>query len=430
MKPTDIIMKKRMGKALSAFEIQEFVRGACDGSFADYQLSAMLMAICIRGMGDGETLALTHAMAQSGEQMDLGHLPGVKADKHSSGGVGDKTTLICMPIVAALGLTVAKMSGRGLGFTGGTVDKLEAIPGFETALSSAAFDRVVKQTRMCLAGQSGDLAPADKTLYALRDVTGTVMSMPLIASSIMSKKLASGADVLVLDVKCGAGAFMKSEQDAKTLAQTMVNIAKGAGRKAAALISDMDAPLGYAIGNALEVIEALETLNGRGPNDLTQLSLTLAAQMLTLATGESMASALKRAKRALNDGSALNAFRETVKAQGGDISYVDDPSRFALSTKTTVLAPQTGYIAGMDAEKCGHASMLCGAGRMAKEDLIDHGAGIVLKNKVGDFATEGQPIAALYTKLNPAPAQQAFLNALTFSPTAPKARPLILGKVE
>ncbi len=393
MRMYDIIVNKRDGKALSQEEIRFWIDGYTKGEIPDYQTAALLMAICLRGMTSQETAWLTMAMAASGETADLSSIPGVKVDKHSTGGVGDKTTLVVGPIAAACGVPVAKMSGRGLGHTGGTVDKLEAIPGFRTVLEPQEFLEIVKQEGIALIGQTGNLAPADKKIYALRDVTGTVESIPLIAASIMSKKLAAGADAIVLDVKTGSGAFMKTMEDAIALAREMVAIGVHSGRETVALITDMDLPLGNAIGNSLEVREAIETLQGKGPQDFTQLCLVLAANMLFVAQRGTMEQCMEQASQALYSGTALTKFKAMVQAQGGR----PEPELLALSPcKKTVCAQRQGYITKMETRQCGIASVVLGAGRAKKEDPVDYGAGILLHVKPGDRVEAGQPLATLY----------------------------------
>ena len=437
----EIIRKKRDGEALTDAEIAFFIRGYLNGKIRDFEASALLMAICFQGMDERETLTLTLEMARSGEQLDLSSLSGVAADKHSTGGVGDKTTLIVAPLVAAMGGRVAKMSGRGLGHTGGTIDKLEAIPGFQTSLSRKRFLRQVEEIGLCVAGQTGELAPADKALYSLRDATSTVESIPLIASSIMSKKLAAGAQCIVLDVKCGSGAFMKTEEQARQLAQEMVRIGRGAGRRVSALITNMDIPLGYAIGNALEVIEAAEILRGRGDQALTRLCVALSAQMMALSAQMMALSAQgsiafyeKKAEAALQDGSAFQKLRELVRAQGGDDSVLEHPERFPQAkVKIPVVSPQSGYISHMDAERIGRAAMLLGAGRVEKEGVIDPAAGIVLRKKTGDFIRQGEPVAQLFTNLEAeeqiAQAAALFLTAIRFSETQPAEEELIYSVI-
>lgn len=432
MRCSDLIKKKRDGGILSEEEIRFLVSGYVKGSIPDYQMSAMLMAIYFQGMDDEETAILTDAMAQSGDMADLAQIPGVKADKHSTGGVGDKTTLIVAPIAAACGVKVAKMSGRGLGHTGGTVDKLESIPGVKTSFTSEEFFDIVKSTGLSVVGQSGNLAPADKKLYALRDVTATVESIPLIAASIMSKKLAAGSDCIVLDVKVGSGAFMKSQEEALLLAQKMVAIGTHRGKQTMALITDMDVPLGRKIGNALEVEEAIETLDGRGPEDLEQVSLKLAANMLCLAQKGSESECLKLAREALESKAALRKFAEMVEAQGGcraDVLSAGKLKRAPLSKKVT--AARSGYLVHMNAEECGRACCLLGAGRAAKEDSIDHGAGMILNKKTGDYVEKGEELCTLFASSEDAlkQAESVFLQALEFGDVQPQKRKLIYASV-
>lgn len=429
----ELIAKKRDGGCLDADELKFFANGAADGSIPDYQVSAMLMAMYLRGLNADETVALTLAMAHSGDVADLSGINGVKGDKHSTGGVGDKTTLIVAPLVAECGVKIAKMSGRGLGHTGGTVDKLEAIPGFNSSLSTDKFIETVNRCGLCVTGQSGNMCPADKKLYSLRDATETVGSIPLIASSIMSKKLAGGADCIVLDVKCGSGAFMKNVESAKKLAETMVGIGKSAGRKVAALITDMDVPLGNNIGNSLEVIEAVETLKGNGPSDLTELSLSLASKLLCLAGKGSLSECRELAAEKLSDGSALEKLAEMVELQGGDPSYILDPSKFASAPYSkAVTARESGYISHMDTEKVGLACMSLGAGRQRKDDIIDPAAGIVLHKKTGDNVEAGETVATLLAsdKKLFAEAAEHFAAALTYSSTAPAQKPVVFDMVE
>ena len=395
----EILLKKRDGKELEKEELSFFVRGCVDGSIPDYQISAMLMAIYFQGMTSHETAVFTQEMANSGEQMNWRSLSMPTVDKHSTGGVGDKTTLIVVPIVASLGVAVPKMSGRGLGHTGGTIDKLSAIPGFQTQLSQDIFQKLLKRNHAAVIAQSGNLAPADKVLYALRDVTATVDSLPLIASSIMSKKLALGADAILLDVKTGSGALMHDFDGSVRLAQTMVEIGNAAGRKTAALITDMDTPLGYAVGNALEVIEAVQTLKGKGPQDLTEVSLSLAAGMLSLVGKGSFEECYQLAEEKLRDGGAFKKFREIGAGQGGDALYLDEPQKFTLSPcRMDICSPADGYLAQIDTLSCGLASVLLGAGRQKKEDSIDTGAGILFFRTVGDPVKKGEPIARLYSR--------------------------------
>lgn len=413
----DIIHKKRNGGELSEDEIRFFIEGYTDESIPDYQAAALCMAVYFRGMTPKETSILTLAMAESGDQIDLGGIEGFTVDKHSTGGVGDKTSLIVVPIVASCGGKVAKMSGRGLGHTGGTVDKLESIPGFRTELNPDDFIKQVNGIGLCIVGQTGELAPADKKLYALRDVTATVESIPLIASSIMSKKLAAGSKGIVLDVKTGSGAFMKTVEESENLAKEMVAIGKSAGRSVTAVITNMDIPLGDSVGNSLEVIEAIKTLKGEGESDLTEVCLTLAAQMLSMVTGEDEKTCYSMARGAIDNGLAINKLREMISAQGGNANVVDDYSLFKQPKYTAeIFSECDGYIEHTDAEKIGIASVILGAGREKKGDPIDPSAGIVLKKKTGDYVKKGEPLAVFYTddegKIEGA--KQEFLNAFTF----------------
>ena len=399
MRMVDIIEAKRDGAELSARQIKFFIDNYTKGIIPDYQASAFAMAVYFRGMTERECADLTDAMARSGDIIDLSAIDGIKTDKHSTGGVGDKTTLIVAPLAASVGIPVAKMSGRGLGHTGGTIDKLESIPGFQTEIDRTKFIDLVNKYKIALAGQSGNLTPADKKLYALRDVTGTVESLPLIASSIMSKKIASGADAIVLDVKTGSGAFMQNLADAEALAQTMVHIGTRVGRQTTALISDMSQPLGHAVGNALEVIEAIETLKGRGPGDLTELSLELAAQMAFLADkADDITTAKTMLKKALDSGSALAKFRQLVENQGGDTSVINDYSRLPQAKYQTKLpARQSGIISSINAHEIGLCAMLLGAGRATKSDTIDPAVGIVLHKKIGDAVQTGEPLLTIHS---------------------------------
>lgn len=393
----DIITKKKRGDALTHAEIDYWIGGYVAGEIPDYQVSALLMAICLRGMGVAETTALTQIMAASGDRIDLSAIPGHKIDKHSTGGVGDKTTLIVSPIVAACGCKAPKMSGRGLGHTGGTIDKLESIPGFRTNLTQEEFISVVKDCGLSLIAQAGTLARADKLLYALRDVTATVDSIPLIASSIMSKKLASGADAVLLDVKVGCGAFMKTVEDARALAETMTAIGQAAHFPTAALLTNMDAPLGNAVGNSLEVAEAVSVLRGAGPDDLRRISLALAAGMLHLAAPCTFEECHARAEEAIRSGAAFDALCRMTAAQGGDVAVLDNPANFPPAhAHRTVTADTTGYLTRLDAETVGRAAVLLGAGRAEKGSTIDHAAGIVLHKKTGDAVSIGDPLATLY----------------------------------
>lgn len=432
MRMYDILAKKRDGGILTDEQIQFFIDGYVSGAIPDYQASALLMAIFLKGMTPHETAALTRSMAQSGDLVDLSSIDGIKVDKHSTGGVGDKTTLIVAPVVASLGVRVAKMSGRGLGHTGGTVDKLESIPGFRTTLDREAFFDVVRRVGVSVIGQSGNLAPADKKLYALRDVTATVNSIPLIASSIMSKKIAAGSDRILLDVKTGSGAFMKTLEDSIALAKEMVSIGEHVGRRTVALITDMDRPLGCAIGNALEVCEACETLQGRGPADLTEVCIELAANMLWLAEKGELAQCRSLAKQQIANGEAFAKLKEMVQAQGGDTSVLDDPSRFDRSNVCyEVLAQREGFLYAMDTERCGIASMELGAGREKKEDPIDYSAGIVLRKKVGDFVRKGEVLASFYSSEESKcrTAEQTFTQALSIQDARPKQTALIYARV-
>ena len=428
MRMYDVIKKKRDGGVLSAEEIRAFVEGYTNGSIPDYQAAALCMAIYFRGMNDEETAELTLAVRDSGEKLDVSGIKGLRVDKHSTGGVGDKTSLVVAPIVASLGLTVAKMSGRGLGHTGGTVDKLEAIPGFCTDLAVSEFERIVNETGIAIVGQSATLAPADKKLYALRDVTATVDSMPLIASSIMGKKLAADDDCIVLDVKTGSGSFMKSVEDSRTLAKLMVAIGKRAGKRISALITDMDRPLGYAVGNSLEVVEAIETLQGKGPEDLLELSLALAAQILFLADKGTLDECCAMAQETITSGKALDTFARMVAAQGGNAEFIYHPENFAKAPYTReVKLTESGYIAAVNTEQYGLASLLLGAGRNTKEDKIDLSAGYLLKKKTGDAVKSGDTLAVLYASREELfdAAERTLLNATTITAEAPEKRPLI-----
>lgn len=397
----DIIDRKKNGEELTKSEIEYFVGGFTRGEIPDYQASALLMAIWFCGMNDRELADLTLSMAHSGDMINLDAVDGFTVDKHSTGGVGDKTTLIVAPAVAACGGKVAKMSGRGLGFTGGTIDKLESIPGFNTSVGEKEFIDNVNKIGLCIAGQTGKIAPADKKIYALRDVTATVDSIPLIASSIMSKKLAAGSKGIVLDVKCGSGAFMKTYEDAKLLAEKMTAIGQRAGRKTVALITNMDIPLGRAVGNALEVKEAVKILKNEQKDELYEVSVALAAHMLSLVNSKDIYECEKMIRFAIENGSALEKLKEAVGAQGGDISYIDDTSKFIdVSVCIEYKAEKSGYINKIDAQKIGRASVLLGAGREKKDDVIDFGAGIYLCKKTGDEVREGDTVARLYTNKN------------------------------
>ena len=433
MRMYDLIMKKRNGGVLSDAEIAYMIGGYVKGEIADYQMSAMLMAIWFRGMNDHEITELTKVMAESGDMVDLSAIEGRKVDKHSTGGVGDKTTLIVAPIVAACGGKVAKMSGRGLGHTGGTVDKLEAIPGYRTTLTREEFFDVVNQCGVSLIGQSGNLAPADKKLYALRDVTATVDCIPLIASSIMSKKLAAGNDCILLDVKTGSGAFMKTLDDSIRLAETMVAIGEGAGRRTMALITDMDIPLGFAIGNSLEVTESMDVLRGKGPEDLREVSLQLAANMLYLVGKGSVEECRRMSERSIADGSAFEAFCAMVRAQGGDDSVLREPEKFGTAPYTKeILAEQDGYVTNMNAEEIGMVSVVLGAGRETKESSIDFSAGLVLHKKYGDAVKRGESLATLHTSKEEAlgEAERRYRAAVAIGKNAPEARKFVYARVE
>lgn len=428
MRMYDIIHKKRNGGELSGDEIRFFVEGYTNGSVPDYQAAAFCMAVYFQGMTEKETSELTLAMAESGDQIDLSGIDGFTVDKHSTGGVGDKTSLIVAPIVASCGGKVAKMSGRGLGHTGGTVDKLEAIPNFRTELTPDEFIKQVNNIGLCIVGQTGELAPADKKLYALRDVTATVESIPLIASSIMSKKLAAGSKGIVLDVKTGSGAFMKTFEESENLAKEMVSIGKSAGRSVTAVITNMDIPLGNSVGNSLEVIEAIKTLKGEGESDLTDVCLTLAAQMLCMVTGEDEKACYAMAKDAIDDGSALNKLCEMISAQGGNAGVVDDFSLFKQPKHTVEISSEReGYIEHTDAEKIGLASVILGAGREKKGDPIDSSAGIVLKKKTGDRVEKGDTLAIFYTddESKIEEAKRDFFEAFTFGNKKSPAQKLI-----
>lgn len=428
----DIIDRKKNGEELTKSEIEYFVGGFTRGEIPDYQASALLMAIWFCGMNDRELADLTLSMAHSGDMINLDAVEGFTVDKHSTGGVGDKTTLIVAPAVAACGGKVAKMSGRGLGFTGGTIDKLESIPGFNTSVGEKEFIDNVNKIGLCIAGQTGEIAPADKKIYALRDVTATVDSIPLIASSIMSKKLAAGSKGIVLDVKCGSGAFMKTYEDAKLLAEKMTAIGQRAGRKTVALITNMDIPLGRAVGNALEVKEAVKILKNEQKDELYEVSVALAAHMLSLVNSKDIYECEKMIRLAIENGSALEKLKEAVGAQGGDISYIDDTSKFIeASVCTEYKAEKSGYINKIDAQKIGRASVLLGAGREKKDDVIDFGAGIYLCKKTGDEVREGDTVARLYTNKNEYAdsALAAIKEAFDYSQKKPYIGKTVLGTV-
>ena len=398
MRMYDLILKKRQGKPLTKDEIQWMIREYTDGRIPDYQMSALLMAICFQGLDKEETYDLTMAMARSGEMLDLSQIQGIKVDKHSTGGVGDKTSLALTPIVASLGIPVAKMSGRGLGHTGGTIDKLESIPGFSTQLEDDAFEEQVNSIGISIMGQTKDLAPADKLLYALRDVTATVDQISLIASSIMSKKLAAGADAILLDVKTGSGAFMKEESDAIQLAKEMVEIGKSAGRKMTAVITNMDEPLGMAVGNILEVKEAIDTLKGNGPDDFVGLIETLASHMLILGgAAKDFDEGLMRVRESIQSGKALDKFKQFVAAQGGDTKYIDHLELFEQADIIEeIRSEQDGFVGSIDAQEMGICSLILGGGRETKESVIDPTVGLVFSKKVADPVKKGDVLATIY----------------------------------
>lgn len=429
MRMADLIAKKRDGGELSAQEIAYMIEGYTEGSIPDYQMSAMLMAIVWRGMTRQETLELTMSMMRSGDVLDLSSVTGIKGDKHSTGGVGDKTSLALLPMLAASGVRMAKMSGRGLGHTGGTIDKLESFPGFSCSLSEERFLAQVEDIGLAIAGQTANLDPADKKLYALRDVTGTVPAIPLIVSSIMSKKLAAGADVIVLDVKCGDGAFMKTEQDAAELAREMVEVGKLAGRRTVACITDMDEPLGCAVGNALEVKEAIALLRGEFGGNLLELCLTLGACILVESgKAENEAEARAALLRGIEDGSAIRKLEELVAAQGGDPAAVRDVSMLpAAKVLLEVPAPREGYVSRIRAEDVGLVSMHLGGGRATKEDVIDLSVGLVLHKKVGDFVHKGESLATIHApdSVKAAAAAQELAACYDISDTAPEKRPFV-----
>ena len=433
MRMYDIILKKRANLPLTDEEIRFVIDGYVKGEIPDYQVSALLMTIVFNGMNARELGTLTLAMAQSGNMVDLSNIDGITVDKHSTGGVGDKTTLIIAPLVAACGGKVAKMSGRGLGHTGGTIDKMESIPNLKVSLEQDAFINQVNQIGLAVIGQSEGLAPADKKLYALRDVTGTVDSIPLIASSVMSKKLASGAQAILLDVKVGSGAFMKNIEDARELAKAMVDIGRENGRSVKAILTDMDRPLGHAIGNALEIREVIDTLKGHGPEDLTHECIIIAAHMLVLSHICDYETALNRVQQALDSGDALERLRLMVDAQGGDSRVIDDESILTIGPFTyDVMAPQDGYIIHMNTEQCGIASVMLGAGRTIKDGSIDYSAGIVMHKKTGNAVSMGERIATLYASDESlfTNAAQTYLAAITIGNTAPKVVDTILDIVE
>lgn len=433
MRMVDLICKKKNGGALSADEIAWMVDGFTKGDIPDYQMSSMMMAICFQGMNEDETLALTLCMRDSGETLDLSAIHGIKVDKHSTGGVGDKTSITLAPLVSSVGVKVAKMSGRGLGHTGGTIDKLESFSGFSTGISNEHFINQVNTLGMAIMGQTKDLAPADKKLYALRDVTGTVENMSLIASSIMSKKLAAGADAIVLDTKCGSGAFMKNIDDAKALAKEMVTIGRNAGKKVTALITDMDQPLGYAVGNALEVKEAILTLQGKGPDDFTELCLSLGAEMVVHAeVAASIEEARILLQEAIDSGKALSQLKAFVKAQGGDEKAVDDVSLLPSAKYTQQIpAVKSGYITQMNCAEIGNCSLVLGGGRESKDSIIDLSVGLIIHKKIGDYVEEGEPIATLHyndvDKMNAALIR--YQKAITIENDKPAKREIIIARI-
>ena len=433
MRAVDIIRTKRDGNPLRREEIDVFVAGATDGSWPDYQISALLMAIVLRGMSDEETAWLTEAMARSGARFDLRRLPGLKVDKHSTGGVGDKTSLILAPLAAACGVVVPMMSGRGLGHTGGTLDKLEAIPGFRVDLAAPDIVDALADVGCVIVGQTSDIAPADRRLYRLRDVTATVESIPLITASIMSKKLAEGIDGLVLDVKVGHGAFMKTVREAEELAQAMVRAGQLAGVRTEAMLTRMDAPLGRAVGNAMEVIESIDTLRGQGPRDLTELSVLLAARMVLIARrADTMADAERQVRDALASGAGLDRFRRMVARQGGDPAVVDRPSALALAPgRELIRAPRAGYVTGLEAMLIGRAAAALGAGRATAEDTIDHGVGIRILASLGSLVRAGEPALELIHRDGRGlrEAGDLAMQAIELGGAPPAPQPLVVGEV-
>jgi len=433
MRAYDLILKKRQGEELTGEEIRWFIEGYMRGEVAEYQMAALLMAIFFRGLNDRETVDLTMAMVDSGERIDLSRIPGIKVDKHSTGGVGDTTTLVLAPLVAACGAPVAKLSGRGLGHTGGTLDKLESIPGLRVGLTSAEVVNNVKLHGLAVAAQTASIVPADGRIYALRDVTATVDSIPLIAASIMSKKIAGGADAIVLDVKVGSGAFMKTLEQARTLARTMVRIGAGCGRRTVAVLTNMEEPLGFAVGNALEVEEAIATLSGHGPRDLTELCLTLGAEMLVLA-GRAVDE--ERARAMLTDaiasGTGLAKLRELIAAQGGDPRAVDDPHLLPQAqVRLAVPAAGAGWVQRIDALAVGHAAQLLGAGRAKKGDPIDLSVGIVLHRKVGDSVAAGETLATVHANewQKAVEARNALQQAIALAPEPVEPLKLVLDVI-
>jgi pyrimidine-nucleoside phosphorylase len=428
MRMVDLIEKKRDGEELSKEEIQFIINGYTEGTIPDYQVSAFTMAVFFNGMTETETADLTLAMVKSGDQIDLSQIEGIKVDKHSTGGVGDTTTLVLGPLVAAVGVPVAKMSGRGLGHTGGTIDKLEAVEGFHVEIENQEFIDLVNKNKIAVIGQSGNLTPADKKLYALRDVTATVNSIPMIASSIMSKKIAAGADAIVLDVKTGAGAFMKTLDDSRNLARAMVQIGNNVGRQTMAIISDMSQPLGFAIGNALEVKEAIDTLKGEGPEDLTELCLALGSYMVYLAKkANSLEEARQLLENAIKDGSALETFKLFLASQGGDASVVDHPEKLPQAKYIIELeAKEDGYVKEMVADEIGTAAMILGAGRATKESTIDLAVGLMLRKKIGDKVQKGDSLVTIYSNFEDVEAvKQKLYENITITPEQANAPTLI-----
>ena len=434
MRAVDVIQKKRDGHELTSEEIAAFIEGYTRGTIPDYQASALAMAVFFKGMTSRETVALTESMMRTGEVLDLGELPGPKVDKHSTGGVGDKTSMVLAPLAAACGVYVPMISGRGLGHTGGTLDKLESIPGFRVGLSLDEFRAVLRKSHLGLIGQTPEIAPADRKLYALRDVTSTVESRPLIAASIMSKKMAEGIDALVLDVKTGDGAFMVKEEDSRALAEAMLAIGKGMGKKIVALITDMEQPLGRTVGNALEIVECIETLQGKGPEDLETLSVELAAWMLSLGgASPTLDAARARVREALASGAGLRKFQEVIELQGGDPRVCDDLSRLPRAAETVELrAESAGRVTGIACRAVGTAAMLLGAGRETVDSTIDPGVGLVLRKKVGDAVSAGEPLATVHVndrrRLDEALAM--LRGAIRIGPEAPAPRPLVHAVME
>jgi pyrimidine-nucleoside phosphorylase len=433
MRMVDLIQKKRDGKELTKAEIDYIIQNYTKGEIPDYQMSAFAMAVYFKDMTTEERAHFTMAMVESGDQIDLSAIEGIKVDKHSTGGVGDTTTLVLAPLVAALGVPVAKMSGRGLGHTGGTIDKLEAVPGFHVEIDNEQFIELVNKNKLAVIGQSGNLTPADKKLYGLRDVTATVNSIPLIASSIMSKKIAAGADAIVLDVKTGAGAFMKTPEEAEELANAMVKIGNAVGRNTMAVISDMSQPLGLAIGNALEIKEAIDTLNGKGPKDLEELCLTLGSHMVYLAKkASSLDEAREMLKDAISSGKALETLKVFLKAQGGDDSVVDNPEKLPQAAYTFELtADEDGYVSEIIADEIGTAAMILGAGRATKESEIDLAVGLMLNKKVGDQVSKGDSLVTIYSNTeNVEDVKNRIHSAYTISKNAVDAPPLIYKEIK